>query len=810
MIKNHLKIAWRTIKANKTYATINIAGLSLGLASCLLVSTVVLNDLSYDTQWSKADEIYRLLSTNIQTGERNTFTPTFLVPEMINDFPEVKAGANIFAFETVLKLGQEGGKLKVNSIFGTTDIWDVLDFKILQGNPKTFAEGYTNIVITKSFKDVHYPNTNPIGKEILDNSLYENLNKCMITGIIDDLPSNTHLKADVLVLEKPRVETFESSKNVGSQTQQYVVLKKGTSAVALTAKVNDWYARKIGALNDGRAVGNSFSLQPIKDIYLNSDDLRQTVKGSLINVKILSGVALLLLLIACINYINLSTARTTKRVKETGMRKVLGAGRNTLVVQYLIESVMFFALALFGGIFIYYLGLPVLERFIGHSLDLNVLGNASLFAAMLVVIALVSLLTGIYPAYLLSKPKPAIILFNNYKVSSKTEFFRKTLVVLQFTITIGIIVSALVVDQQLNYINQKDLGFNKNNLLSLDFTFWSDKGQAFKNALKNIPGIESVSIAPWVPGSTSGGNGTMTIKDPQDENKNIEITNISADPDFGKTLQLKLIKGSFPFSANAKKENEEKEEDGEKNAYTKQENSNARQVVITEYTAERLGVTHINKPIVGLSYITTGIVENFNNESLRNPLKPTVISIEKAPKYGNLLIRLNQNRSAVVLEAIQKEYNKFYPNDRFGYTWVDENISKEFRAEKKLQMILKVFSLLVVFLSVLGLFGLITFMIQGRTKEISIRKVLGASTLRLVTLLSKGSVQLVFLAILIALPISYYAVNQWLMGFPYRIELNFWVFVLGALIALGMALITVGLKTLKAAQQNPADNLKND
>ncbi len=807
MIKKYFTIAWRNVKVNKIYSVINIAGLSLGLTSCLLVATVVLNDLSYDTQWSQADNIYRIISTSNDTGERYTYSPLFLGPEMVHDFPEVEASAKISTVEAVLKLGQENGKVKVNSLFADPNIWNILDFKILEGTPKKFERGYTNIIITKSFKESHYPNMDPVGKVILDNSLYQDLNKCMITGIIEDIPSNTHLKSDVIVLSKPdHEETFESSKNIGTQSQQYIVLKNGASPNAMASKLNDWYKGKIETAFDGRKVGTSFSLQPINEIYLHSDDLRQSVKGSLINVKILSGVALLLLLIACINSINLSTARTSKRGKETGMRKVLGAGRNMIVIQYLIETVLFFGIALIIATFIYYLALPVLESFIGHPLSLNIIDNASLFLTTLAVIALVSVLTGIYPARLLSRPKPATILFNNYKVSSRTEFFRKALVVLQFTITIGMIVSALVVDRQLNYINKKDLGFNQHNLLSLDFTFWNEKGQAFKNSLKNIPGVESVSIAPWAPGSKFGGNGTTGITDPKNPNKNIEITNITADPDFGKTLQLNLIKGKFPFSTNAKQTNQKKNSD----SATEPSNNNQRLVVITKYTADRLGVTELHKPMVNLSYIPVGIVENFHNESLRNPLKPTIISIEKAPNFGNILMRINAKNTASILKAVQKEYNAFYPEERFGFSWVDENIAKEFNAEQKLQTILRVFGLLVVFLSLLGLFGLITFMTQSRTKEISIRKVLGASSLRLITLLSKGSIKLVLLAILIATPITYYGARQWLMAFPYRIQLNVWIFALGGLAALALAIVTVGLKTLNTSRQNPAHNLRTE
>lgn len=796
MIRNYIKIAWRNIKSNKTYSGINIAGLSIGLASFLLIATVVINELSYDRQWNKGGRIYRLIVENTGLGEKRVSTPSPMGAQLAANFDQVENYTGINQGSINFKFGND--PIELNTLEVNPSIWDILDLKILQGSPQNFTEGYPNLVISEKVKEQYFPNSNPVGKIVQNISNFGGSSEYYISGVIKDLPINTHLRADVLVIEKPRFTTF-SSDGFTPYSIQYLVLKPGVSKTTFLTAANNWYKNLPNAQEN-----MEFSLQPMEDIYLKSDNYFQKIKGNQRNINILSGVAVLLLLIACINFVNLSTARTLKKIRNTGLRKVLGASRKGLIAQFLTESFLFFGISYLLGLAIYYLFLPYLEGFLGNALALTITGNIQLLLISFAVIAFISLLTGIYPAWMISSPDAANVVSNTFKTSRSSEIFRKGLVVTQFVITIGIIIATLVVNNQLKYLTTKDLGFNKENLLKINFTAWGEKGEAFQKELKKIPGVEDASIGQWIP-SGAGGTFSREIEDPQSAGNKIETWYIDADKNLFSTLQLQIVKGRGfrnEFSAeNILRPDASKEEE---------ENSKSKPVLITEYTAERLNIDELNRPYEQIQGIPVGIVKNFHNQTLRNPLAPTIIrSIEK-PEYGNMLVRIDTENPEQVINKISAQYSSFFPENIFNYSWISDDLAKEFRAENKLRTVLQIFSLLIVFLSCLGLFGLITFMIQNRTKEISIRKVLGASVAQIVSIFSRDSIKLILISAVISIPIAWYLLDKWLADFPYRIEMSPMVFLESALVVLVFALATIGIRIVRAALKNPADNLRTE
>ena len=796
MLKNHFKIAWRNIKSNLTYSGINIIGLSIGLASFLLIATVVINELSYDKHWKNGDRIYRLIEENTNLGEKGNSTASPLGPQLTENFEQVQNSTEISTSAINFKLGLD--PVELNTLEANPGIWNMLDLNILQGSPQNYIDGYPNLVISEEIKNQHFPDVNPVGKIVKDISSFGSSREYYISGVIKDLPVNTHLRSDVIVIRKPRFTAFPSE-GFTPYSVQYLMLKKGVSASAFTEAANQWY-KKLPNVQENR----EFSLQPMQDIYLKSDNYYQNIKGNQRNINILTGVGILLLLIACINFVNLSTARTLKKMKNTGLRKVLGASRKSLIGQFLTESFLFFGISYLVGLGIYYLFLASLEGFLGNDLALTITGSIHLLLLSLAGIVVISLLTGIYPAWMISRPNAANVVSNSFNISRTSEYFRKGLVVTQFVITIGIIVATLVVNNQLQFLNNKNLGFNKENLLFIKFTNWGDQGPAFEKEIQKIAGVDVASIGQWVP-SSAGGTFSQEVEDPQSSGDKLQTWYIDADQNFFSTMGLELIKGRGfrrEFSAKDVLKPDESQE--------VEEAAEERPILITEYTAERLSIEELNKPYKQLKGIPVGIVKNFHNQSLRNPLAPTIIRSIESPSYGNMLVRVNTKDTQEITAQIHKKYNEFFPENLFDYSWVSNTLEKEFRAENKLRTVLQIFSLLIVFLSCLGLFGLTTFMIQNRTKEISIRKVLGASVAQIVNIFSKESIKLILLSAIISIPLAWFLLDKWLSDFAYRIKVEPFVFAESAIIVLIIAMTTIGIKVVHAAFKNPADNLRTE
>ena len=810
MFKNYFKTAFKNLRQHKMYSAINIAGLTIGLWACMIVATVVVDDLSYDRQWSRGNDLYRIVSVNkMGDGLFDRFGSSFagLAPALQKNYPEVETFSEFASSAIRLKMDEadENGTT-VASLNADTGIWKMLDIKVVAGNPKKHIDGSNNLLISESFRDKYLKGQDPIGKIFYDVPSYENKpNAYLITGVIKDIPANTHLRADVIKISKGRIEEL-NPKQYGSFTQNYILMRPGTDMKKFTAKVNNWYKSFITADKPYQ-----YDFQPMKDIYLHSSfAVYQKVKGSMQNSYIFSGVALLLLLIACVNFINLSTARATTRLRETGVRKILGATKRQIIFQFLSEAILFFALSAVFAMLLYQLSLQPVESYLGHNLAQTILSRSSLFAIAFCVILLVSIFTGIYPAWLISGFKPANTLKGRL-FSGKSygqSWLRKSLVVLQFSISIVVLLSMIVMQQQLKFMENTDIGFNKNNLLSIGFVSWDGKGEAFKNELMKLPAVVSASTTAWMP-SQGAGYMSREVDDPNHPGNKLIVWYISGDINFARTIGLRLHSGrllSKEFGTDAISEDSLMRLTREQYDIVAQ----SRACLVTAATAKILNITALNSPLKNIKTVPVGIVEDFHNQSLRDLIGPTVIIAEPNMQYGGMLIRVTPGTETQVTASLQKLWRQFYPAKLLETNRVDELLAKQYEAESKLRQLFTFFSMLTMALAALGIFGLIVHTAQQRVKEIGIRKVLGASVVSIARLLSSDFLKLVLLSIIVASPVGSYIMNKWLQDFAYRIHISWWMFIIAGITAVVIALVTVSFQAIKAALANPVKSLRTE
>jgi putative ABC transport system permease protein len=807
---NYLKTALRAIACNKIYSSINILGLTIGLAACMIVATVVIDDLSYDRQWKNSARLYRVVTVD-RKGEglynRTSFTFLGVTSQLLSDYPEVKAAGSLSSRKERFRLTDtDPNGLDISTLNADTAVWQMLDLDQVAGNGRNFISGIGNIVLTESFCKKHYLHEDPVGKTIYSVSAYSDKPQpYLITGIVRDLPSNSVFRAEAIVIMNPRNEPLTKQMGGTFAPDNYILVNPGTDVSQLQTKFNRWYT----AFTTGKSTFQ-YEFQPLNDVYLHSDFANtQQVKGDIRTIYIFSGIALLVLLIACVNYVNLTTARALQRLPETGIRKVLGAARGQLIHQFLTESLLFFLISALLSTFIYALALPLIQRYLGHPLALTFISQYTLFALAYLAIFFISLLSGIYPAWVLSGFKPAAVLKGKLSFSrfGSQQLVRKGLVTLQFTISIIVLVALIVVRQQVSYMKGKDTGFNRNNLLQIGYIFWNKQGGAFKNELLRQPGIVSASITPWYP---SGGVFMMkNIDDPGHPGNKVEVDYLIGDIDLTRTLGLNVEKGRLldnSFAADQVDEDSVMQMDSATNANTETRESS----VITDYTARALGVQRLNTPIKGALTRPVGIVKDFYRESLRTPLSPTIIIADRSPQYGGMLVRVAPGYEHQANNYIAKQWRKFFPDKLLELKWVTDMVDDQYKKEATLQQLFTFFSSLSMFLAALGILGLIIHVTERRRKEIGIRKVLGATVTSIVQLFSIDFLKLILLALVIATPIAWWLMSHWLTDFAYRISISLWIFAAAGFTTIAIALITISLQVVRAALENPVKTLRTD
>jgi putative ABC transport system permease protein len=790
MLWNYLKVIWRNIRRYKGYSFINIVGLAVGLASCILILLWVQDELSYDRFHNNGNDLYRVVAEWRKTEPATHYWPVCapLAPALKGEYPEIIKAARF----TRLRRGQlvkfrDKNFTEAQICLTDPDFFQMFTFPFVKGDVQTALSNPESIVLTEEMAAKYFGIEDPLGKTLNINNEYD----FTVTGVVKNIPHNSHLRFDFLA-SFVRIEDFERAWAVldnwtlnGFAT--YVELEESVSAAALTDKISDYLQRKIPESKD------VLYLQPIRDIHLYSSHIQFGIEGQgdIRYVYIFSIVALFVLIIASINFMNLSTARSSNRAKEVGLRKVVGAKRTQLIRQFFCESVVMAFCSLILAVVLVELFLPLFINLSGKQLSLDFASHTNILFAIVLLTLMTGFLSGSYPALFLSSLRPVKILKGISKTEGQGYLFRRILVVSQFSLSVLLIICTVVVSHQVGFMRNKKLGLDKEQVAYFPIRDeLIPRYESFKSELLKNPGIKNVAASSNLP--TSGV--ILTTDKVTWEGKNpddivvLEVT--SAGYDFIETFNMEMVKGR---------------------SFSKEFPSDEEEAIVINETAEK--IIGIEDPVgrqlfFGESAVTIiGVVKDYHFKSLHSEIEPLVLAIVP-DLYRYVFVKLDAADIPNTLIDIESTWKSFFPDTPFDFHFLDEAYERLYRSEQQMGTLFNSFTILAVFISCLGLFGLASFMAEKRTKEIGIRKVLGASVIGIVALLNKQFTKWVLIANIIAWPIAYYAMFRWLQGFAYRINLGIWIFALAAIVALGIAVVTVSYQSIKAALANPADSLR--
>jgi ABC-type antimicrobial peptide transport system permease subunit len=789
MFQNYLKVTWRNIKRYKGYSSINIIGLAVGLACCILILFWVQDELSYDRFHAQTDDLYRAVTEYHKTVPATHYWPVCapLAPALKEDYPEIIKATRF----TRLRRGQlvkygEKSLLETQICLTDPDFFEMFTFPLVQGDPSQALPNPNSLVLTEEMAIKYFGSENPMGKTLNINNEYD----FTVTGIAKNVPHNTHLQFDFLI-PFIRIEYFEQNWAVLdnwtlSGYATYVQIQKDTSLQELNHKIKDYIQKHAAESKD------LLYLQPLKDIHLYSSHILFGIEGqgNIKYVYIFSVVAFFVLIIACINFMNLATARSSNRAKEVGLRKVVGARRPQLIGQFFCESVLMALLSLILAVVLVELFLPAFRNLSGKPLDSGFSGNINILLAIVVMTLVTGFLSGTYPALFLSSLRPAKVLKGRLKTEGRGYLFRKILVVSQFSLSILLIICTVLVSNQVDYMRNRKLGLDKEQVVYIPIrSELAEKYDPLKIELLKSAGIRNVAASSNIP--TYGVILTLDYiswegKDP-DDIKVLHVT--STGYDFIETLNMEIIEGRS-FS---------EEHPSDENAVVI--NETARKIIGMENpVGKKLMLRDTELPIIG-------IVKDYHFRSLHSEIEPLLL-VNDPSLYRFILIKLESRDIPTTLASIESTWMAFFPDTPFEYHFLDEAYGKLYRTEQRMGTLFNYFTGLAIVISCLGLFGLASFMAEKRTKEIGIRKVLGASVSGVVILLNREFIKWVLIANVVAWPVAYYAMSKWLQGFAYRTNMGIWIFALAALAAFAIAVVTVSFQSIKAALANPADSLR--
>lgn len=799
MFKNNLKIAWRNILKNKGIFSINIVGLALGIASCLIIMLFVVDELSYDRYNEKADEIVNVVfRANINGEEIKEGSIMAPVGETLKqEFPEVLDATRIRDAGTPKIMINNQSYREERFAFVDANFFNVFTLPIIDGDARNPLQEPNTAVITKTEAEKFFGATNAIGKSFY---LEGQERPFRVTGVIEEVPRNSHFHFDIFASIEGLDEAKSDSWFEGS-FYTYLLLKKGSGHKNLETKLPSILEKYMGPkMQEEMGVPFEeftkenqlgFRIFPLTDIHLYSDNAAndQLEQGGDIKyVYIFSAIALFMLLIACINFMNLSTATAAKRAKEVGIRKVLGSNKNQLLYQFLSESFIATLMAMVFATILVFVSLPFYNELSGKELQLDFLWQPTVFLSLILLTFLISVLAGGYPAFFLSSFKPIAALKNKFLGGNNNKGVRSGLVVFQFVVSAGLILATLVVNQQMQYIQNKDIGYDRDQLLVLREAYLlGNDNDAFKNELLKNPKVASITNSAFVPAGFSDNNQTLIYKDGQ-VLRRMPVYNI--DENYLSTMGMELVAGRN---------------------FSKEFGADSTNVIINETAVKVLGLGEnpLGKVITegGGKRTVIGVIKDFHFKSLHQPIDPLFMMY--AP-YGGLIVKAKSADMSGLIADANNLWNGFETDEAFGYTLLDESFRQIYVTEQKMGTLLNIFALLTILVACLGLFGLVTFTAEQRFKEIGIRKVLGSSVSEIVAMLSKDFLKLVFLSFFIAFPLGYYLMSKWLEGFAYRIEMQWWLFVLAALITISIAFGTIGWKSFRAATMNPINALRDE
>lgn len=799
MVTNYFKIAWRNIRANKLFTVLNIAGLAIGLCVCIILFSFVNTELSFDKMYSNSENIYRV---NMETTEEYDFEiwatmPNAVGPAMMEDISQIKKMTRLikddFGATASLKIGDKNFT-ENNLYLADSTIFEMFDFKFLEGKVENAFSVPESIVISQSAKERLFGNQEAMGQLIIVN----NENTLQVTGIYADLPKNSVMDFDMVYnIMDSWMGTNVYWSNASYET--YVQLEPNADVSEIEKQATALIDKHVD--KEGQYF-TKFFLQPLTKIHLYSANVREgysTKLGNITTIKSLLFLSLLVLFIACINYMNLATANSQKRAKGIGMNKVLGANRRQMLSLFCVETGIMVFLSIVIGYASSFLALPLFKSITGNELVYQDLFATPILIGLLIIWILVTLIAGSYPAISMSGISPLILVNKSKKKGSASELVRKGLVVFQFAASIVLIIAVTIILQQMSFIKNKNLGYDPNGIIAVSVKS-AETGQQIESLMKGLVrqvNVESISAVQSMPGGTESGREVRKLVT---DNTGMPIASCRTDGNIVKTLKLEILAGN---------ELPETIAEGDSIIYTL---INEKILNYLGYKTPEEAVGKIIHTELGPRAIISGVVENFNFNSLKEDVGGYMYyKASDAPEgIRTLLVRYNTQNLSQFMGQLQQIFNDALPNTAFDYQFLDRHVAQLYASEEKTASTATIFSALAIFIACLGLFGLAAFTAEQRRKEIGVRKVLGATVSGITQLLSKDFLKLVLVAFVIAVPVAYWLMHKWLLDFAFRTEINWWVFAFAGIMAVFIALLTVSFQAIKAAIANPVDSLRTE
>jgi len=802
MIKNYLTSVWRYIQKNRAFTTINVLGVVIGMTAFMLIAQYIYHELSYDKFWKNENQVFRVNLDRYDKGELSTRWAAGcngIGPDLKANFPEVKYYVRMHESNALLSHGDIFFK-EAGVYYTSQDFFKVFGYPLIEGEDSTALKGLNKIVVSRSFAKKYFGNESPMGKTMRNNGEIEYI----VSGVFEDLPENSHMKVNALLSFATYAKLVGRKSEADLNQWQwdgfltYILLNENADAKKLEAKLPAYVTKREGEELKKFNSGMIFHLMPVGDIHLDSDFIGEfKPNGSRDTVYFLSVVAALIIIIAWINYINLSTAKSVERAREVGVRKVMGGFRNQLIQQFLVESLLLNTIAVIVAIGASLLLLGWFSQLTDRPLDYSLLQLKLFWVFVVLLIIGGTLLSGLYPAFVLSAFKPVEVLKGRFKNSGKGVFFRKGMVVTQFIASITLIVGTYTVYTQINFMRNQKLGVSIDQTVIMqspnivDSTY-SHKYEVFKQRLSQHAEVSAVCASTSIPGGSPEWNagGIRRLSQREDEQKQYRV--IMMDHDFVSSYGLDVVTGRA-FSGNNPNEN--------------------KTVLLNESAVKLMGFSKPEDALDdqiyfwGDTFRIVGVLKNYRQESLKKNFEPLIFRYDKSPQ-GFYSIKFNTSNVKESLAKFEAQWKELFPGNPFNYFFLDEHYNKQYKADQQFGKVFGIFSGLAIFIACLGLFGLSSLTVIQRTKEIGVRKVLGASVANILALVSRDYVILMGIAILLATPLTWWVMNNWLSGFANRITIAWWIFALPSLLVIVIALLTVSIHTLKAAMTNPVDSLR--
>jgi putative ABC transport system permease protein len=787
MLKNLIKTAVRHIVKHFGYSVLNILGLTLGITSALFLIIYVSDEVSYDRYHEKADRIYRVSTTIKEPDDQFTwiFAQIPFGPQVVHDYPEVQSSVRFINMPRALYKFEDKEFNEENFYYVDSTLFDIFTYKVIKGEVKSALLAPKKIILTEKIANKYFGKSDPIGKTLTTGTdTYE------VTGVIQDVPTNSHFRFDAVASRNNLPKQIGSWGLFGVFT--YLLFPENFDVKAFETKMKGMYDAYMKTIFEPLKITITYNLEPITRIHLYSKNAAEPEPtGSITYVYIFGIVAIFLVLIAAMNYMNLATARSTRRAREVGLRKVAGSRRGPLVLQFLSESMVFTLISLIISIVLILILLPKFNELAGKSFNLHVIYSPVVILSLLAVVIIVGIFGGSYPAFFLSRFSPVTVLKGEITQGSAGSLFRKILVVIQFAVSVIMIICTLIVFRQLNYLKTMDQGFDQKNVIGLQLNGpMIGKYPVLKQVLSENQNIKYVTSTNTAVGEGSGKTIFQVETDQGMSNRGVNFAVV--DHDFIETLGINIIKGR------------DFQQDMPSDTLTG--------VVVNETFVKRMSWAEpVGKKVTLGNFINgrvIGVMKDYHQTGMYNNIESLLLIYR--PLNNNIYIKLSGNETSQTLSFIESKWKEIFPDQPFVYTYLSERFNGQFKADEKRGLIFTIFTILAIFIACLGLFGLASYMVEQRTKEIGIRKVFGANENTILGLISKDFLILVAIGIVIAIPVAYYFMSNWLENYVYRTKIGVLLLIIAALLTILITFITISYKAYQAAIMNPASALKTE